>query len=128
MKSLFHEVESGDLSRRIDVSRPDEFGSLNININHMMSRLQILNSTLERQVTERTEQLNLVNSELQLELAQRKRTEKRLSYNVLLIRLRIYRTVFYFSIECIMQWTVPTKQGFQIWCNFSGFGPLQRDQ
>ena len=83
MKSLFHEVESGDLSRRIDVSRPDEFGSLNININHMISRLQILNSTLERQVTERTEQLNLVNSELQLELAQRKRTEKRLSYNVL---------------------------------------------
>ena len=83
MINLFSEVESGDLSRRIEVSLPDEFGSLNIHINHMIGRLQLLTSTLEQQVADRTSQLSKVNEELQVELTERKRTQEQLSYTSL---------------------------------------------
>jgi diguanylate cyclase (GGDEF)-like protein len=83
MIKLFSEVEKGDLSQRINVSLPDEFGKLNIYINHMINRLQILTSTLEQQVVERTAQLSHVNEQLLVELSERKRMEEQLTYNVL---------------------------------------------
>lgn len=83
MIELFREIEKGDLNRRIAVDHPDEFGELNIYLNHMIERLQLLTSNLEHQVTERTEQLNLANEKLQIELTERRRSEKQLSYSVL---------------------------------------------
>lgn len=64
MIKLFSEVEKGDLSRRIDVSSSNEFGELNIYFNHMIDRLQIMTSTLEQQVAERTTQLSQANEQL----------------------------------------------------------------
>ena len=49
----------------------------------MIDRLQILTSTLEQQVAERTAQLSQVNEELQVELTERKRTQEQLSYTSL---------------------------------------------
>ena len=83
MIKLFSEVEKGDLSRRIAVSLPDEFGSLNIYINHMINQIQILTNTLEQQVADRTKKLNRANDRLELELTERKRIEKQLSYTSL---------------------------------------------
>lgn len=83
MIKLFSEVEKGDLSQRIEVSLPDEFGSLNIYINHMLDRLQILNSTLKQQVADRTLKLSQVNEELNVELVERKRIGEQLSYTSL---------------------------------------------
>jgi diguanylate cyclase (GGDEF)-like protein len=83
MIELFSEIEKGDLSKRIEVSLPDEFGSLNIHINHMVNQIQILATTLEQQVVDRTEKLSLVNEELKVELTERKRIEKQLSYTSL---------------------------------------------
>ncbi len=83
MIEIFREIETGDFNRRIKVSFSDEFGELNIYFNHMIDRLHVLTSTLEQQVAERTAQLNTVNEELQVELTERKRTEKQLSYSVL---------------------------------------------
>jgi diguanylate cyclase (GGDEF)-like protein len=83
MIEIFQEIETGDFNRRIKVSFSDEFGELNIYFNHMIDRLHVLTSTLEQQVVERTAQLNKVNEELQIELTERKRTEKQLSYSVL---------------------------------------------
>jgi diguanylate cyclase (GGDEF)-like protein len=80
MIDLFRKVEKGDLTQRIGVSHPDEFGSLNIYINHMIEQLHILNSTLEKQVADRTKKLNLANKKLNNELAERKRIEEQLSY------------------------------------------------
>jgi diguanylate cyclase (GGDEF)-like protein len=83
MIKMFKEVENGDLNKRIEVSLPDEFGSLNIHINHMVNQIQILNTSLEQQVADRTQKLNLVNEKLKLELTERKRIEKQLSYTSL---------------------------------------------
>lgn len=83
MIKLFNEVEKGDLSRRIEVSSPDDFGKLNIYINHTLSRLQALTSTLEQQVTDRTAQLKTSNEQLQIELTERKRMEEQLSFTAL---------------------------------------------
>lgn len=83
MIQLFSDVEQGDLRQRIDVTLPDEFGRLNIYINHMIERLQTLHSTLEQQVVDRTEKLSKVNEELGFELVERKRIEKQLSHTSL---------------------------------------------
>ena len=83
MIELFKKVEKGDLSQRIDVTSPNEFGKLNIYINHTISRLQILTSTLEQQVIDRTSQLKTANEQLQVELAERKRMEEQLSFTAL---------------------------------------------
>ncbi len=80
---LFRVVETGDLSRRIEVSYSDEFGELNIYLNHMIERLQILTSTLEQQVAERTAQLSQVNAQLVVELKERERMEEQLVYTAL---------------------------------------------
>jgi diguanylate cyclase (GGDEF)-like protein len=80
---LFKKIENGDLNKRIEVSLPDEFGILNIHINNMIDHLQVLTSTLEQQVADRTEKLSLVNEELKIELTERKRMEKQLSYTAL---------------------------------------------
>lgn len=83
MIALFREIETGDLSRRIEVSDTDEFGEVNIYLNHMFDRLQALTSTLEKQVAERTAQLRQVNAKLVVELAERKRMEEQLVYTAL---------------------------------------------
>ncbi|MDD5368821.1 MAG: EAL domain-containing protein [Anaerolineaceae bacterium] len=80
MIALFREVETGDLSQRIEVSSSDEFGELNIYLNHMIDRLQVMTSTLEEQVVERTGQLGQANQQLQVELIERKRMEEQLAY------------------------------------------------
>ncbi len=81
MIALFRKVEKGDLSQRIEVSYSDEFGELNIYLNHMIERLQIMTSTLEQQVAERTSQLSYTNEQLQVELTERKRMEEQLAYS-----------------------------------------------
>jgi diguanylate cyclase (GGDEF)-like protein len=83
MIELFREVEAGDLSRRIEVSFVDEFGKVNIYLNHMIDRLQVLTSTLEQQVVERTAQLSHANEQLQTELTERKRMEEQMAYTAL---------------------------------------------
>ena len=83
MISMFTEIEAGDLSRRSKVSSPDEFGTLNIYLNHMIERIQVLNATLEDQVIERTAKLNQTNDLLQTELAERKRMEEQLKHTAL---------------------------------------------
>ena len=64
MIKLFRDIEAGDLSRRIDVTLPNEFGEVNVYLNHMIDRLQILTSNLEQQVIERTDQLSQANEQL----------------------------------------------------------------
>lgn len=57
----FKDVEKGNLSRRAEVTATDEIGSLAIHFNRMVSRLETLQSSLEEQVKERTEQLEAIN-------------------------------------------------------------------
>ncbi len=83
MIELFREVENGDLNRRIAVSNSDEFGEVNIYLNHMIERIQALTSNLEQQVVERTDQLSQANEKLVYELTERKRMEKHLVYSAL---------------------------------------------
>jgi diguanylate cyclase (GGDEF)-like protein len=83
MIDLFKEVETGDLSRRIEVSYSDEFGELNIYLNHMIERLQILTHTLEEQVVDRTAQLSQVNKQLLVEITVHKRMGEQLAYSAL---------------------------------------------
>jgi diguanylate cyclase (GGDEF)-like protein len=83
MIQLFSEVEKGNLDQRIGVSLPDEFGSLNIHLNHMISQLQVLTTSLEDQVAQRTVQLNQSNDELVIELAERKQAQDKLAHTAL---------------------------------------------
>ena len=83
MINLFKEIEKGNLNQRIEVSMPDEFGSLNIYLNHLINQLQVLTTSLEDQVTQRTLQLNHVNDELTMELSERKRIQEKLAYTAL---------------------------------------------
>ena len=80
---MFSDIEKGDLNRRSKVSSPDEFGTLNIYLNHMIDRIQVLNTTLEDQVIERTAKLNQTNDLLQIELTERKRMEEQLKHSAL---------------------------------------------
>ena len=80
MIELFKSVKKGDLNRRFEVVNTDEFGEVSIYMNDMLSQLQGMTDSLEKQVTERTKQLQQANQILQLELSERKRTQERLTY------------------------------------------------
>ena len=57
----FQKVESGDLSTRMPVISSDEISRLAIYFNRMVTRLQDLQSDLEKKVDERTSQLKAIN-------------------------------------------------------------------
>ena len=57
----FAKVEEGNLSERARVMAADEIGELAIYFNRMVARLQELEQTMEKRVTERTEQLRVSN-------------------------------------------------------------------
>jgi len=54
-------IEDGDLSQRVPVIATDELATVAIQFNRMVSRLEILQTTLENQVAERTKQLTATN-------------------------------------------------------------------
>ena len=83
MIRLFREVEKGNLTERIEVSTPDDFGRLNIYINHTIERLHNLTANLEQQVAERTSQLSQANQQLQVELTERLRAQEQLAFSAL---------------------------------------------
>ena len=53
----FTKIEAGDLKERANVSTSDEIGRLSIYFNRMITRLDDLQTSLESQITQRTEQL-----------------------------------------------------------------------
>jgi GAF domain-containing protein/HAMP domain-containing protein len=57
----FKKVESGDLSARMPAASSDEVSTLAVYFNRMVTRLQDLQSSLERRVEERTSQLKAIN-------------------------------------------------------------------
>lgn len=57
----FDKIEQGDLSQRAPISATDELGIVTMHFNRMVSRLEALQNTLERQVVERTKQLTATN-------------------------------------------------------------------
>lgn len=57
----FDKIEQGDLSQRVSVSATDELGIVTMQFNRMVSRLEVLQNTLESQVAERTKQLTALN-------------------------------------------------------------------
>jgi GAF domain-containing protein/HAMP domain-containing protein len=61
MIETFKEVEKGSMNRRAEVSATDEIGTLAIHFNRMISRLEVLQTSLEEQVKERTDQLEAIN-------------------------------------------------------------------
>jgi len=83
MIRLFREIENGNLLQHIQVSTPDDFGRLNIYINHTIERLHNLTANLEQQVAKRTAQLSQANQQLQLELTERLRAQEQLAYSAL---------------------------------------------
>ena len=54
-------IEKGRLTARATVVGTDEIGALSIQFNRMVSRLEVLQGSLEQQVAERTAQLSAVN-------------------------------------------------------------------
>ena len=61
MVDTFRTVEQGNLSIRADVAATDEIGMLAIHFNRMLTRLETLQTSLEEQVKERTDQLEAIN-------------------------------------------------------------------
>ncbi len=61
MLEVFKKIEQGDLKQRARVLASDEIGQVAIYFNHMISRLDELQTTLEKQVQERTAQLEVLN-------------------------------------------------------------------
>jgi len=57
----FNKIEQGDLTQRAPVSGTDELGIVTVQFNRMVSRLEILQNSLEQQVIERTKQLAATN-------------------------------------------------------------------
>jgi GAF domain-containing protein len=57
----FNKIEQGDLTQRAPVSGTDELGIVTVQFNHMVSRLETLQNSLEQQVNERTKQLAATN-------------------------------------------------------------------
>lgn len=53
----FQKIEQGDLKQRVSVSATDELATVAMHFNRMIARLENLQSTLEHQVKERTQQL-----------------------------------------------------------------------
>lgn len=58
---IFRKVEDGDLTQRAQILATDETAEVAIYFNHMIARLEELQGNLEKQVTERTAQLQAVN-------------------------------------------------------------------
>ena len=58
---IFQKIEAGDLSLRAPVTGTDELATVAMHFNHMVSRLDTLQATLEEQVVERTKQLQATN-------------------------------------------------------------------
>jgi GAF domain-containing protein/HAMP domain-containing protein len=58
---VFNKVEQGDLTQRAHVTATDELGIVTVQFNRMVSHLENLQTTLEQQVTERTQQLAATN-------------------------------------------------------------------
>jgi GAF domain-containing protein len=54
-------IEQGDLSQRVPVTGTDELATVAAQFNHMVSRFDELQATLEKQVAERTRQLSATN-------------------------------------------------------------------
>ena len=57
----FKEIEKGNLTRRVEVTSTDEIGTLAIQFNRMIARLESFQTSLEEQVQERTKQLEAIN-------------------------------------------------------------------
>ncbi len=57
----FNKIEQGDLAQRAPVSATDELGIVTVQFNRMVSRLEELQGSLEKQVAERTKQLAVSN-------------------------------------------------------------------
>jgi len=58
---IFKKVERGELSQRARVIATDEAGELEVHFNRMIAQLETLQTSLEKQVAERTAQLSAVN-------------------------------------------------------------------
>jgi GAF domain-containing protein/HAMP domain-containing protein len=58
MIKAFRQVEDGDLKQRLSISATDEVGELAVHFNQMVSKLEGLQTSLEKRVAERTDQLN----------------------------------------------------------------------
>jgi len=71
MIQLFKEIEKGDFSQRIEISTPDEFGSLGIYLNRMLDRIQVLTKKLEQKVVDSSDQLSQVSKQLSQEISVR---------------------------------------------------------
>ncbi len=71
-------VQKGDLKARAPVTTSDEVGALSMIFNSMVENIQHWHSVLEKEVDERTEQLNSVNKELEMEISERRKTENTL--------------------------------------------------
>lgn len=80
MIDFFSKIEDGDLTQRIPITLPDDFGRLNIYINQGVNQLEQLTTSLEDLVKERTLQLEQTNKELVIQLAERKRIQEKLAY------------------------------------------------
>lgn len=61
MIGVFKKVEQGDLKQRAQIIASDEIAQVTIFFNRMISRLDELQETLERQVEDRTAQLRAIN-------------------------------------------------------------------
>ena len=58
MIKTFRQIEDGDLKQRVPITATDEVGELAVYFNRMISRLEELQTGLEKRVSDRTEQLN----------------------------------------------------------------------
>jgi GAF domain-containing protein/HAMP domain-containing protein len=58
---VLQKIEQGNLSERVPVTSTDELATVATHFNRMLSRLDELQSTLERQVAERTKQISASN-------------------------------------------------------------------
>lgn len=61
LTEIFRKVDDGDLTQRAQILATDETAEVAIYFNHMIARLEELHGNLEKQVTERTAQLQAVN-------------------------------------------------------------------
>ena len=68
-------VAAGDLSQTAPVLTGDEVGQLAQTFNEMTRQLQLLYQGLEKQVAERTAELNRANQSLEAEIVERKQTQ-----------------------------------------------------
>jgi len=80
MIDLFTKVEQGNLTQKSEISNMDEFGEVNLHLNHMIENLQMMTETLEQQVEDRTRQLSQMNEKLVNELKERQSAQDQLTY------------------------------------------------